>query len=526
MIPNISPFRPGDKVVAYCRYSEGDEQGLKNQSTEEQEAAIRKFCEANGLILTQVFADPFASGRSVSKRDRYLEMLSFLLHKKKPDVQGVVLWDFERYGRNYDQAQLDAARLRMAGYKLFSLQQPIMDEGPFAKVLEAMYFASAQNQSDMISADVKRALQHNFQTYKTIPRSSIGWGWVPEAVDMGFYTDGTPRVGYRAVPDPEKADLIRQAVALRLSGGSLKECRFLLGMKTNWKVQKLFSNPLLFGQMTYGASTMEDYCDPIISREEWAKLQVQTERARTRQKGRQGGWSKQVPMLSGLLYCAECGGPMYLYRRISKGHLYEKYYCEKSCFRGVNKDELEALIIRMVSDELTPEKIETYRPNLPQLWEGSQQATEADQQRIMIRIGELDEQINNITDLLARGIQSDALLLKLQALETEKQTLIAPAEEQAQNSPADTLFEQVSRIAESVRTLLLSDADDETKKTALETCVRSILINETGKVHISMFLPGTSPVGGNSSGKVQAPPEGEGFFLLLVSQLPSFLPRL
>ena len=115
MIPNISPFNKGDKVVAYCRYSEGDDQGLKNTSTEEQEAAIRKFCESAEIDLVRVYADPFASGRSVAKRDKYLEMLSYLLHKKKPDVQGVVLWDFERYGRNYDQAQLDAARLRMAG---------------------------------------------------------------------------------------------------------------------------------------------------------------------------------------------------------------------------------------------------------------------------------------------------------------------------------------------------------------------------------------------------------------------------
>ena len=135
---NSTPFHKGDKVVAYCRYSEGDEQGLKNQSTEEQADAIRRFCDDNGLQLVRVFADPFASGRSVAKRDHYLEMLSFLLHKKKPDVQGCVFWDFERWGRNFDQAQLDAARLRMAGYKLFSLQQPITDNSPFAHVLEAM----------------------------------------------------------------------------------------------------------------------------------------------------------------------------------------------------------------------------------------------------------------------------------------------------------------------------------------------------------------------------------------------------
>lgn len=506
---NFSPFRPGDKVVGYCRYSEGAEQGLKNQSTEEQAAAIRKFCDDNGLELTRIFADPFASGRSVARRDKYLEMLSFLLHKKKPDIQGVVLWDFERYGRNYDQAQLDAARLRMAGYKLFSLQQPIMDSGPFAHVLEAMYFASAQNQSDMISADVKRALQHNFQTYKVIPSSSIGWGWIGEPVDMGFYTDGRPRVGFRAVPDPEKVDKIRQAVELRLSGASLTDCRFLLGLRLNSQVERLFSKPLLFGQLTYGDTTMENYCDPIISREEWSRLQVQAEKARSRQPGRQGGWSKNVPMLSGMLYCAECGGPMYLYRRKSKGHLYERYYCEKSCFRGVYKDELESLVINAVSDALSPENVEKHRQFIPQLWVGSKSAANLEEKRATIRLGELNEKINNITDTIAKGVQSEALLLKLQALETEKRALITPPDPNAQNLNADALFGQVARLSASVRSLLLSGASDGTKKTALDMCVRSILIDSSGKVRIDMFLPGTSSmVGGSYGGDVPAPPEG------------------
>ena len=181
MIPSICPFQPGDKVVGYARYSGGEEQGLKNTSTDEQEAAIRQFCEQNDLNLVRVYADPFVSGRSTKGREHYLEMMSDLLHgkKKRTDIAGLIAWDFERLHRNMDQAQLDAARLRMAGYKIYSLQQPVMDNGPFARVMEAMYFASAQNQSDMISADVRRALQHNFKTYKVIPRSSIPDGWIP-----------------------------------------------------------------------------------------------------------------------------------------------------------------------------------------------------------------------------------------------------------------------------------------------------------------------------------------------------------
>ena len=179
---NASPFQPGDRVVGYCRYSGGEEQGLKNTSTDEQEKAIRTFCEQNGLVLVKVYADPFVSGRSTKGRDHYLEMMSDLLHekRKKNDVKGCLVWDWERMHRNVDQAMLDASRLRMAGYKIYSLQQPIVDNGPFARVMEAMYMASAQNQSDMISADVRRALQSNFQTFSaSVPLAAVKNSDVP-----------------------------------------------------------------------------------------------------------------------------------------------------------------------------------------------------------------------------------------------------------------------------------------------------------------------------------------------------------
>ena len=495
MIPNVSPFKPGDKVVAYCRYSEGDEQGLKNQSTEEQADAIRAFCDANGLILTRVFADPFASGRSVAKRDHYLEMLSFLLHKKKPDVHGVVLWDFERYGRNYDQAQLDAARLRMAGYKLFSLQQPIMDDGPFSHVLEAMYFASAQNQSDMISADVKRALQHNFQTYKVIPRSSIGWGWIPEPVDMGVLSDGSPRIGYRSVPDPEKADLIRDAIKARLHGASIKKCRLLLGCPSYIVVKRLFANPLLHGQMTYGATTIEDYCDPIIDKQTFDTLQMYERTHNGRQIGRQGGWSADPPMLSGLLYCASCGEPMYIYRRKSKGHLYCSYYCEKTCFPGIKQALIEPRIIELCGEILTPDNIRKWINML------SDAETEETASGIMAdcekELDTITKKINGVLDLLLSH-PSESLAEKVQQLETRRKELQERMKSLTQRDSAaidtDTIYKSTLELSNRILDVLRSpDTSPETKRIALKTFVRSIVIDDHGKIIINYSPPGFSP---------------------------------
>jgi len=489
---NYSPFKPGDKVVAYCRYSEGDEQGLKNQSTEEQADAIRDFCTRNSLQLVQVFSDPFASGRSVAKRDHYLEMLSYLLHKKKPDVQGVVLWDFERYGRNYDQAQLDAARLRMAGYKLFSLQQPIADNSPFAHVLEAMYFASAQNQSDMISADVKRALQANFTKYKAIPRSSIGWGWKPEPVDMGFLSDGSQRIGYRSVPDPEKADLIRQAVDARLRGASLSQCRQILGVSNNLDVKRLFRKIQLYGAYSYGDTVIDDYCDPIISKDKFDELQIFEKSHPRKQVGRQGGWSADPPMLSGLLYCSECGKPMYIYRRKSKGHLYCSYYCENTCFKGIKQDIIEPFIIKLCEDILTPSNIllwvdQLINGNDSEIIIAYRQETEKD-------LAAIEKKINNAVMLLLDH-PSDALSEKLAELEGKQKVLQSRLKSLAQRDRSainpDTLYNSTLELINVILDVLRSPtASADAKRNVLVNFIRSIVVDKKGNVIINYLPPG------------------------------------
>lgn len=506
---NVSPFNPGDKVVAYCRYSEGDEQGLKNQSTEEQADAIRKFCSENGLDLVKVFADPFASGRSVAKRDHYLEMLSYLLHKKKPDVQGVVLWDFERYGRNYDQAQLDAARLRMAGYKLFSLQQPITDNGPFSHVLEAMYFASAQNQSDMISADVKRALQHNYIKYKVIPRSCIPDGWIAVPVDMGLLSDGTPRIGYKAEPDPAMVEDIRRAVEARIAGEPIRKIK--LEMPKIFrdhpeKIEKLFRKPLLYGCMTYGGTEIEDFCKPIIDKQTWEKLQVVNNavKGKNRKPG-SGAWSKDRTILSGLCWCGTCGERVYIDRRQAKGHLYETYYCSHK-HNGVRRAMLENAVIDAAFDILSGEKYESAKKAFLDAPAASYD-TETEEM-IQKEIRKLDGRIDAITEAIAEAGSSRALLLKLTALEAQREDLISRLE------PEDPdkfiiLPENIDRLRDLIISVLKNEKStaDEIRN-ALSLFISAIIIYPEGRIAIRHTLPGFSPVESEFGGVPSAPPEG------------------
>lgn len=513
MTPNVSPFHPGDRVVAYCRYSGGEEQGLKDTSTDEQEAAIRRYCDDHGLDLVKVYADPFVSGRSTKGRDHYLEMMSDLLHakRKKTGIEGLIAWDFERVHRNYDQAQLDAARLRMAGYKIYSLQQPIIDNGPFAHVLEAMYFASAQNQSDMISADVKRALQHNFKTYKVVPRSCIPHGWLAVPVDMGFFSDGTPRIGYKAEPDPDMVEPIRQAVEARIAGASVREIKHVLGKrfaKHPEKVEKLFVKPLLYGAFTYGGTTIEDYCTPIIDRATFDRLQVANSvgKAKVRRPG-SGAYSKDRAMLSGLCFCGVCGERAYINRRTAKGRVYESYYCNGK-HAGFRKELLEDLILNAAEDLLTGEKYETAKAELMRSMVREQAQKEQDAEAIRQQIAVIDRKIDGLTEAIADNPHSRALALKLADLEAKRENLSASME-----SPAKRPYEGLERVLDDLRDNTLSVLKDEKSstddlRTALSLFVSAITLYPNGEVVITHTLPGLAKVESELSGTPTAPPEG------------------
>lgn len=509
-----SPFNPGDRVVAYCRYSGGEEQGLKNTSTDEQEAAIRKFCEQNDLDLVKVYADPFVSGRSTKGREHYLEMMSDLLHKKVKAV-GLVAWDFERIHRNYDQAQLDGARLRMAGYKIFSLMQPIMDTSPFAKVMEAMYFASAQNQSDMISADVRRAQQSNFRNYKVIPRSNIGAGWVPVEVDMGTYSNGKPRTGYKAEPDPNLAPKIREGIKARMKGASMEDVKQIIGgpfaKRPREAVRLLMLKPLLYGQMTFGETTMENYCTPIIDKDTFDKLQVYNKTAPKDHYKPLGHFSKNRPLLSDMLYCGICGKKAFLDRRKAKGHTYETYYCN-DYHVGFRREILDNLVIEKGIEILSEFD---YQKTIQDIAEGLKLpfSDEMDNSTLSAEIAKIDRKIERISIAIEDSDEPPTTLVKrLSELERQRAEY---AQSLAVSDPKakDNIMKETNLLRQSILAILQNEKSTTDQiRDALSVFIHSVVIYPDKKVLIRHTIPGFAKVAGDSRDGVLAPLSGRAVY--------------
>lgn len=523
MVQNISPFSAGDKVVGYCRYSGGEEQGLKNTSTDEQEAAIRRFCEQNELILVKVYADPFVSGRSTKGRDRYLEMMSDLLHKKHTGIVGLVAWDFERIHRNFDQAQLDGARLRMAGYKIYSIQQPIIDNSPFAKVMEAMYFASAQNQSDMISADVRRAIQNNFVKYKAITRSNIPEGWIGVPVKMGTYSDGRERIGYKAEPDPELAPKIREAIEARFHGATLSEMRSIIGgiflTKKREAIRRLMMKTLLYGELTFGENTVTDYCTPIIDKETYDRLQVYNEYAPREYQKPQGHYSKNRALLSDLLYCGVCGKKAFIDRRTAKGKFYETYYCNDKHV-GFRRKLLDDLVVEKGIELLSDDQ---YKKDVEYIVEHAESpfSDRPDKSTVDAEIAIIDRKIERILSVIEDSDEPPTTLVnRLSELEKQRAEIAQSLYSEVDPDSNTEVLEECDRIRKSILEVLKNKkSTTDEKRNALSLFIHSVVIYPESKVLIRHTLPGYAKVASSTSGDVSAPPEEQSKYSQLFETL-------
>ena len=208
------PFSPGDRVVAYVRYSGGEEQGLKDRSTKEQRDAIRQLCEEKNLVLEYVYEDAAISGTSTVGRDGFHLMINEL---RKPEarkaIAGVIVWSLSRFSRNFDDSQFFKAELRRLGYQIFSMSDKVEDmlDG---RLLESINDYLNEKYARQVSFNVKRALRSDFLNFGVIP-GFPPYGFRRAPVDLPPKRDGTKRTRYRWEPDPLQVPFVIKAFQMR-----------------------------------------------------------------------------------------------------------------------------------------------------------------------------------------------------------------------------------------------------------------------------------------------------------------------
>lgn len=308
---------PGSLIVTYARDSGGDEQ---EHSVERQQRGYAEYAAQHQLIIQHQYADRAKPGGSIVGREDFDEMIHALrqANPKAPNaVRGLLLWKLNRFARNVNDSQFFKADLRRRGYTLIFLADNIPEIGSASIMFEAMLEWKAERDRVDLSTDIKDGLKDLVQrkkpdgTYEGFAPGATPVCFLREAVLIGEKRNGMPRYASRLVPDAAKWPLGQQAWAMRATGASYQSIHAATHLfKTLNGYHTFFANEIYRGVLTYGAQRIENFVPALCTEEQWQAVQ----KLRAQDKAKSGRRHPRVLgssyLLSGLLFCAECGSAM------------------------------------------------------------------------------------------------------------------------------------------------------------------------------------------------------------------------
>ena len=302
---------------------------------------------------------------------------------------------------------------------------------------------------------MKRGLHHLVKEYGAVPGTPPR-GFKREAINIGTRRDGRPHIVHKWVPDPDWIPAIHRAFELRASGATYRQISEETRLyKSVNSYLTFFSNPLYIGVLKFGELTIEDYCIPIVDRGTWEAVQAITA-ANNYSKRFPGDKNTNHPrrngekfVLSGLLYCAQCGAAM-------NGHLIkyggkeprEYYICSKAkrtrgqaCnARLIPRQFLEDLVVTELEKFFDAANLQDIQQELQSEQNNIEQTIHHEQRLINTDLVQVRRKIRNINNAIAEMGGSRRLYQTLKELEAEEAILTAKAS-QYQDPQPDPLLE-------------------------------------------------------------------------------------
>ena len=313
MTEQYSPLPPGlsagARVWAYLRDSGGPNQ---ERSVPDQEKAIAAYCKEYGLALVRVFRDVARSGGSVVGRDEFMEMIDLADDATSPP-RAVLIWNFARFSRDYNDSNLYITRLEILGVLVHSITDQIPVDESLGRLVRGIKFWSNEEERKRISRDVKRGLKELIS--KGFSAGPPPRGYMAMKVTIGENRDGLPRIVSKWVPDPVLSEFVKVAWQMRAQGKSHAEITRatrgkLYTSKNCW--HSFFTNKSYLGIGKCGDLEVPDHPEPLITWSLWAAVQRLYASPDRGQKGllnhprRVGNPS----LFSGFAYCLQCGAMM------------------------------------------------------------------------------------------------------------------------------------------------------------------------------------------------------------------------
>ena len=442
-------MRKNEKITAlYERLSrddfgKDDDQQRESNSISNQKAMLEEFAARQGFTNIVHFTDDGISGTCFD-RPGFLAMMKEV---EAGNVEYLCIKDMSRLGRDYLKVGQIMEILRQRGVRLIAINDGVDsargddDFTPFRNIMNEYY-----------ARDTSRKIRSTFQSKGK----------------SGKHLTGTVIYGYlwnenrtQWLVDPEAAEVVKRIFAMTIDGfgpyqiaKKLSEEKILipsaylaqfgegvnknktfkdvygwgassvveilkkreyLGHTVNFKTRKHFKDKKSHYVPEDEWTIFENTHEAIISQETFDLAQ----KIRSKVRRYPDGWGEAAP-LTGLLYCADCGGKMYVHRtnngkRISQYTCsqYTKVPCGTLCKtqHRINEDVVLSLVsdmLRAIAEYAKHERAEFVR--VVQEAQSSQQTSEVKKQRT--RLATAKQRVSELEVLLCK-IYEDNVLGKL-----------------------------------------------------------------------------------------------------------------
>ena len=442
-------MRKNEKITAlYERLSrddfgKDDDQQRESNSISNQKAMLEEFAARQGFTNIVHFTDDGISGTCFD-RPGFLAMMKEV---EAGNVEYLCIKDMSRMGRDYLKVGQIMEILRQRGVRLIAINDGVDsargddDFTPFRNIMNEYY-----------ARDTSRKIRSTFQSKGK----------------SGKHLTGTVIYGYlwneardQWLVDPEAADVVKRIFAMTIDGygpyqiasklkeekvlipsaylaqhgegvnknktfkdvygwGSSTICNILekreyLGHTINFKTRKHFKDKKSHYVPEDEWTIFENTHEPIIDQQTFDLVQ----KIRGNVRRYPDGWGEAAP-LTGLLYCADCGGKMYVHRT-NNGKRISQYTCSqyskvpvgKLCTtqHRINEDVVLSLvseILKAIAEYAKHDRAEFVR--VVQEAQSSQQTAEVKKQRI--RLATAKQRVSELEVLLCK-IYEDNILGKL-----------------------------------------------------------------------------------------------------------------